>query len=369
MRKKLLAISGALLAQAAMLGTAHADGSNLTLFGIVDGGFMTQDNAATKGGGYGRQSAFVDGQFLPSIWGMKGSDDLGGGLKATFALEGGLSSGTGGFDNSNGGIFGRVAEVGLTGRFGSVNFGLQVDPAFLSAIPIDPRGMTDSFSALGPWLALTIFSNTVNPSGAVPLNGGIFDTNSVAYTWAGGGFSFTGLYGAGGVAGSGNAGAVESLGATYKFSGFTISGGALESHDVNGNKAGQEFDLGGAYDFDPFAVRLVYTKFKDFSLTETEMSDTSEWGLGFDWATGGLNKINISYYYLNNAAVADDTTRKLALIDYYYLSKRTTMYAQIADVKQSSGATVYTSFDAYVPSSTAPGKSTTYIGLGLAITF
>ena len=64
-----------------------------------------------------------------SRWGLKGQEDLGGGLKAIFQLENGFDVGTGQL-GQGGREFGRQAFVGVTGNsWGTVTLGRQYDPS------------------------------------------------------------------------------------------------------------------------------------------------------------------------------------------------------------------------------------------------
>lgn len=75
--------------------------SNVTVYGIVDAAVMYTNNQA----GGTNKAVMEAGQLLTSRWGIKGSEDLGGGLKANFNLEGTLANDTGaagaGFGGSN----------------------------------------------------------------------------------------------------------------------------------------------------------------------------------------------------------------------------------------------------------------------------
>ncbi|MGG2041235.1 porin [Burkholderia gladioli] len=55
------------------------------------------------------------GVLVPNLFGLKGSEDLGGGTRAVFQLEGQFEVGTGALD---GDLFGRQAWVGSTMRAG-----------------------------------------------------------------------------------------------------------------------------------------------------------------------------------------------------------------------------------------------------------
>ena len=101
---KKFALSSLSLALLGAAGAAHAQ-SSVTLYGIADAGFLFNNNV--KGSKlYGLSSA------NSSRWGVQGTEDLGGGLKAFFTLENGYTLGTGAL--SQGGLeFGRKAFVGL----------------------------------------------------------------------------------------------------------------------------------------------------------------------------------------------------------------------------------------------------------------
>ncbi len=96
--------------------------SSVTLYGIADVWFGS--NSVDKGDGKGSLSQTVlnSGSVNGDRWGMKGSEDLGGGLKTNFQLESGFSIDSGAA--AQGGLlFGRQAWVGLSGGFGAVQLG------------------------------------------------------------------------------------------------------------------------------------------------------------------------------------------------------------------------------------------------------
>src|SRR5471030_3350083 len=88
---------------------AHAQNS-VTLYGIIDTGFTYTHNS----GGSASQFGLSSGNESGSRWGLKGSEDLGGGLKTIFQLENGFNSTTGKL-SQGGREFGRPAFVGLSG--------------------------------------------------------------------------------------------------------------------------------------------------------------------------------------------------------------------------------------------------------------
>jgi predicted porin len=114
---KMKKTSVALLALGAFAGAAHAQ-SSVTLYGIVDAGILFNNNV--KG-----LHEYAVSQANSSRWGLKGTEDLGGGLSAIFTLESGYTTGTGAL--SQGGLeFGRKAFVGLSSTtFGTLTVGRQ----------------------------------------------------------------------------------------------------------------------------------------------------------------------------------------------------------------------------------------------------
>ncbi|WEY37434.1 porin [Paraburkholderia sp. SUR17] len=112
-------IIGAALAAAALPAFAQ---NTVTLYGLIDEGFDFTNNV-NGSKVYELQSGYAQG----SRWGLKGTEDLGGGLKAVFQLENGFNVNNGKL-GQGGLMFGRQAYVGLVSdQYGSVTFGRQYD--------------------------------------------------------------------------------------------------------------------------------------------------------------------------------------------------------------------------------------------------
>jgi hypothetical protein len=139
-----------------VVGSAHADTDNsVTLYGIADVGLMYLSHSTPElngGMSNGHQISLTNSGYSPSLWGIKGVEDLGGGFKAQFNLESGISMVNGGFDNpgDNKGLFNRVADVGISGNFGKVMAGLQFSPFFELIYDLDPRDSSMFGSMLVP---------------------------------------------------------------------------------------------------------------------------------------------------------------------------------------------------------------------------
>jgi predicted porin len=127
MKKRVVAVAAL---GCAVMAPAYAQ-STVTLYGVIDEGlqFNTNNKNVVGGRNVGGRLWNLDSLAGPSgsRWGIKGAEDLGGGLKAVFTLESGVNINNGNL-GQGGTFFGRQAYVGLTSnRFGSVLLGRQYD--------------------------------------------------------------------------------------------------------------------------------------------------------------------------------------------------------------------------------------------------
>ncbi|WP_207004664.1 porin [Trinickia mobilis] len=122
---------------AGMFSAAAFAQSSVTLYGIMDTGveYVTHANAA---GDHLIRMPGITGE-LPSRWGMRGSEDLGSGLKATFILESGFNV-RGGDSGQGGRLFGRQALVGLEGPWGALTLGRQYTMTYWALSDADILG-------------------------------------------------------------------------------------------------------------------------------------------------------------------------------------------------------------------------------------
>jgi predicted porin len=197
MKLKLLALAvGGLMA-----GAVSAQSANVTLYGVVDT-FIANERAGASPGKASASANIVEpGGLSGSRWGLRGTESLGGGLNAVFVAEGGILSDTGG--SAQGGLLvGRQVFVGLNGGFGSFTMGRQYSPLFSVLCEVDIDGCS-TFSAVG--------NHYIGLPGALRIN------NSLMYTTPNmGGFTVSGMWGAGESTAGTSAGRTLSLNAQYK---------------------------------------------------------------------------------------------------------------------------------------------------------
>lgn len=137
MKKSLVA-----LAALAVAGLASAQ-SSVTLFGVLDAGVSYYDTKTnTPGGGSVKQSQWAQSSsgYNSSRLGFRGTEDLGGGLAASFWLEAGLGNDTGAAGGGGTQLFNRRSTVSLSGGFGEIRIGRDYTPTFWNDTVFDPFG-------------------------------------------------------------------------------------------------------------------------------------------------------------------------------------------------------------------------------------
>ena len=137
--------------------------ADVTLFGIVDVG-VGNDSGDVDFRVDGGEGKTIE---LPSIWGIKGSEDLGGGLTASFALESDLDASTGGtnrggttLSDSGARFWARQANISLSNDMGSLTLGRIYSPALLAIAGVDPRSFFESQSGLVQYVNIAGTTNT-----------------------------------------------------------------------------------------------------------------------------------------------------------------------------------------------------------------
>ncbi|MCU6434674.1 porin [Undibacterium sp. Jales W-56] len=333
MKKSLLAL--ALIG--AFSGAAFAQ-SSVTVYGIVDAGFQSLDTGA------GKVSRLQSGQESGSRLGFKGTEDLGGGLKANFVLEMGLNvdDGTSGQGSK---AFGRRSLVGLSGDFGSVDLGRDKTPTFKFFDNFDPfaSGYINNGSGLSN-NTLYFVGGGANTAGA--SNGRI--TNAIMYATPGNlsGFSAVGAYGFGEVAGNTSAGRALGLNLRYTANGLDVgysfakdNAQAVAGGPINAKKANT---IAASYDFGVAKPVVIYQKVQDEAALAL---DQKVFTLGVTVPVDTSSKVIATYTKIKDSTRINTTTpdtvgdaKQFALGYQYALSKRTDLYAAYAGLTQDANS-------------------------------
>lgn len=139
------AMSSALIFVATALASNANAQSSVQFGGTVD----VFAGSLKNSGDAGARSAVDSSGMETSWWGFKGTEDLGNGLKAEFALSSFFRPDTGSqgrFDSDT--MFSRDAHVGLSGAFGRVSLGRDLAPNFIPTLSFSPFGGSFAFSPL-----------------------------------------------------------------------------------------------------------------------------------------------------------------------------------------------------------------------------
>ena len=356
--------------------------SSVTLYGIVDEGL----NINTNSDGH-HQYYLQSGILQGSRFGLRGIENLGGGLSAIFTIENGFDVNTGKL-GQGGLMFGRQAYVGLSSPYGTVTLGRQYD----SVVDyLGPLGAGEQWG--GTFVA--------HPSDTDNLNNTNRTNNAIKYTSAKyGGLQFGGVYALGGVSGNVTRNQIWSLGAGYANGPLALGIGYLNVRNPNtsfygaggtvaatvngipGSNFGaspiisayssahseQVVAAGGAYSIGAATIGAIYSNVKYMSLGDRSSGPVPAGGvsgtatfnnaeLNFKYQFTPALLVGASYVYTRNSGASgmESATYNQGSIGVdYFLSKRTDVYAtgtyQKATGTDSTGKAAVASINGVTPS-------------------
>jgi predicted porin len=348
MKKSLIA-----LAVLAAAGTASAQ-SSVTLFGIVDATIQRVNN---EGGP--SVTRLTNSGYNSSRLGFRGTEDLGGGMSASFWLEAGVSNDDGqGFNSSSnnqstgvgassagrqGLTFNRRSTVSLAGGWGELRLGRDYTPQFWNLTVFDPFGTNG--------IGTTQTLNAISGGGGVNFPNYptvVRASNSIGYFLPGNLGGFYGQYmhyfgeNPSGAPNS-NDGTGDGFRVGWANGPFNVALGMSETKNHATSALGpiavgqdakiKQNNIGGQWDFGIAQVMGMYTWDSLGSLD------------GEGWLLGGLfpigaGQIRASYSEYKVKFGSDPKTSKWALGYVHNLSKRTAVYFTWADVSNKNGAAV-----------------------------
>ena len=334
--KKLTLVAGAVLALVST--TSALAQSSVTLYGIVDAAFMsTSKQPATAGGAsVGTVNKIEAGQLATSRWGMRGSEDLGGGLKANFTLESTLVNDTGGA----GSLFDRAAIVGVSGGFGAVTLGRQ------NILAVDAVGAVDPIGFSQPGFNPNVAYSALNAGGlfgTFGTNGGgaaLRQNNSIRYALPTmSGFSGAAMYGFGEQPGNSSANTYFGLLGSFNAGPITasLSLNQLKNASATAATTDKLTLVGGGVKYaisDAFAVKATYTQSKTDIAPQRKIAVA---GVGVDFTVMPALTLTAAYYNTKRSGDFDSKANQLVGKVNYALSKRTSIYALMTHEKVNDG--------------------------------
>jgi len=397
MKKSLVA-----LAALAVAGVASAQ-SSVTLFGVVDASISSYSstsrdlNGATladpfylnQGSVKVSQRGLTNSGYNSSRLGFRGTEDLGGGLAASFWLEAPITNDDGATGVST---FARRSTVSLSGGFGEVRLGRDYTPTFWNHTVFDPFGT----NGVGTNLVHTAAADFGHPTRASNTIGYFLPPNLGGfYGQLQYGFHEKVKYSPGlatpDVANNSRTG-------RYVGGRFGYANGPLDVAIAYGSATvGDEFyvgtttkvntlNLGASYDFGPVKLFGEVSRLKnkvDYEVTPLFTggepdADLTGYLLGVTVPVGaGLIRASYSRvkYDFNEVqlpftpAAADPKASKLALGYVHNLSKRTALYATIARVSNKNGAALTVGGPAFINNAVFTPKNSTGYDFGIRHAF
>jgi len=304
MKKSLLALA----VLGTFAGVASAQ-SSVTIWGVVDLSVNQIKNGTTK------TTSMQSNQLNSNRLGFRGEEDLGGGLKAGFWLEGGMSNENG---NAGGLTFQRRSTVSLMGGFGEIRLGRDYDPSFWNTV------FGDVYGANGLGQGLNLVSNL--GSGATTI---ARTNNSIGYFLP---KNLGGLYGQVQTAlGQGNP--------NNKYTGARVgwAGGPVDiaiGYGQTETASTQKFkmaNVGGSYDFGAAKIYAFYNQNKWGALKQ----DVYEVSVGVPLGQGELRA---SVGHQKTTGGAASSSDLLGAEYVYNLSKRTALYGGAGQIKNKDTA-------------------------------
>ncbi|WP_206997173.1 porin [Trinickia mobilis] len=359
---KKTALSTLSLALLGAAGAAHAQ-SSVTLYGTIDTSLTYVHNAATNAQHQSQNLWSLGntsgGDLSGTRWGLKGAEDLGGGLKAIFQLENGFNPSTGQL-NQGGREFGRQAFVGIASdKFGTLTLGRQYDPLvdMVQAITND-NYFGSPFATVGD---VDNYDNSSRTNNAIKY---------VSPSYAG--LQVEGMYALGGKAGQTGSGQTWSLAAAYNNGPLSVAAGYFVADNNDGARTattggggwsstsdgtfdGSLVNLGyqtaksiniarvaAQYVAGPFTVGAAYSnsqyKNDGFSaFSSTEKYNTGQGFLNYQANTALL--LGLGYSYTKSSGNTGATYHQVSLGADYSLSKRTDVYL-VGAYQHASGDTL-----------------------------
>ncbi len=311
MKKSLLALA----ALTAFAGVASAQ-SSVTLFGVVD-----VNARSTKTGSTTIKSLSQDGNASSRL-GFRGVEDLGGGMRAGFWIEGALNPDTG---NAGGQTWQRRSTVSLMGGFGEVRLGRDYTPSFWNYTVFDPFGTNGVASVTGVVSTLS--------SGATTL---VRANNTIGYFLPAMGGVYGQLQVAAGEATTGN----KYFGGRIGYAGGPVNVAvAYGKTDRTGTMIDDYTDVnvGGSFKFSFMTLMGQYSK-RDYAAL-----DQTTYLVGV-LVPIGSGTLKASYAKSDGSTVANDAD--LIGLGYVYdLSKRTAVYAQYGKIDRTGSASDVTAYE------------------------
>jgi predicted porin len=310
---------------------------SVTLYGIIDVAARTQTGLTSTYARSPLNSTVVQSGVGPtSRWGLRGSEDLGGGLRATFNLEGGINVDTGAQANATT-FFDRASVVGLSGNWGSITAGRQNTLIADSAGVTDPIGLR--FASMNPNIqnvSLTGHQLGVEYGATGSTGSSNRVNNSIKYSVPIGPVVARAMYSMGEVAGSSTKQRTAGLGVDYLTPELNITTAYTRYRDASDrNLTAANVGVSWLLPSLP-SVRVMANYGYNSGFTSATAEATNRVKVvGVNYAVTPAIDLLAGYYKVdrNRTALPDDGFKRLLAFLEYKLSKRSKIYLELDNTK------------------------------------
>jgi predicted porin len=362
------------IALTTLSGTVYAQ-SSVTLYGAVDTGLLYQNTSALSYSPAAPNAGHIfklkDGGIYTSLLGFKGTEDLGGGWKTNFRLQGAFDSTSGKFGLSGtagmAAQFNQEASVGLAGPFGSLTMGRQIIPMTYAMAYTDVRQGGYFGSIFTGLVSMNSAAGWPGTSTNAQL-GAVFDDNAIVYASPTfGGVTASLEYAPGGVAGQAQGGTRESAVLQYDNYGLKLAAAYYNGHDTNpapttvatGLNNNRFYYAGALYTINGFSFSTSFSNGRNPAHPKTTNFDMISGGLGYRFTPAF--GVTSGVYYIKDENNSANKSTEFVLGADYSLSKSTTLYAQVGYVDNKGKMNQSIEYGQPV----APGANTTAAMIGI----
>ena len=331
MKKSLIALA----VLGSLAGAASAQ-SSVTIYGIIDLGVSKLNKGTTAVNGLNANADLIGqkGQWsvranTSSRLGFRGTEDLGGGMKANFLIEHRFAPDTGNLEAGATAMWHASSWVSLSGNFGEVRLGRQYVPNFYVGLAADPWGYDYNVAGAAN------FTRGAGNAAALAAGSPSRANNQVTYLTP----NVSGFTAQVAVAAGEGAATGRHLGMNVMYAQGPLQAG-FGYHDQDNATTLRSWNAMAAYDLG--MIRPIVS----YSVATINTLDITDFTIGATAPMGANGVLKLVYASMNPDG-ANNNTKKFGIGYQYNLSKRTSLHVDLGSGK-TDGLTRLTGYEAGV---------------------
>lgn len=354
------ALAAVALAASTAVSAQSTNGSSVTLYGVVDAYAQVANGASTL-------TRVQSGGLNGSRFGLRGSEDLGGGLRAIFQIESGINLDDGTFGQNA--FWGRQAWVGLqSAQFGQLSLGRQYGSIYnltadFSEFTNGPTGASTAvIGGFGGYEPVRGSATTATGNGGPSRNNNSIKLETPSF----GGFKAGALVGLGEVSGGTNETRIADVYGRYTAGPLDVMVSFVDDRAAATSLSVRTTSAAAAYRLGDWRVMGGAMSVNDRQATN---ADGEGYWLGGDYRFGGVHTVK-AQYVVSKLKEGDGKTQALGVGYQYDFSKRTALYSSLTQF-ENEGAGYTNRWASGVPAglTSADDRNITEFVAGIRHTF